>query len=185
MKTFVGFTAVAIAVLSGSVYAASVCSNATMDGTRILSSQSSADGAYYDVDGGAIDEGYGSPALVDDISFQFYNLGAGFHTGSINLATGDDSNYQTCSECLLVFQDFNDSTNQYTKAFFQSQGVLTIDPTTPPGSDPIILSWSNVKLVEVTIDPNTFISTPVPNGACYNIVSDTVFANGFESLPSG
>jgi hypothetical protein len=43
------------------------------------------------------------------------------------------------------------------------------------------MSWANVHLVEVTIDPQTYESTPVPGGSCYDIVSNEVFANGFES----
>jgi hypothetical protein len=185
MKSFVACAAIAVATFAGPVLAAGVCKNATMDGLRVLTASTDGFSKAYDVGGGANDEGYGSAALPDDVSFQFYNTGTGFHSGSFNLGTGDNNNYQTCSECLLVFQDIDTGTGNAAKTFFQSQGTLVIDPTTPPGSDPIKMSWTNVILVEVTIDPNTYFSTPVENGDCYNIVSDTVFANGFESAPSG
>jgi len=69
------------------------------------------------------------------------------------------------------------------KYFFQTGGSITIDTNSVPGvAADVGLSWSNVTLAEVTIDPdNMFTSTLVPNGDCYTVVADLVFRNGFEA----
>lgn len=118
---------------------------------------------------------YSTPTLADaakpdDFNIYFYGMPYTPATGTYDLAsTGVNDNYATCAECVYLFQDV-DMNDVEDKAFFQSEGTLTItatDPTLPNVSEG---SLTNVKLVEVTIDEN-FFSTPVPGGDCYVIPS--------------
>ena len=56
------------------------------------------------------------------------------------------------------------------KIFFQQSGSMTV---TAFGANANMCagSLSNVTVIEVTIDPMTFVSTPVPGGSCYTIPS--------------
>jgi len=154
------------------------CKQAVLDGTRVRVSDcgDGSCGVYQVGSDGMTDLGFGG-TLPDIISFEFYSQA----TGTFNLAIGNDSNYATCTQCVLIFQDLN-GPQDAQKTFFQTGGMLTIDMNTVPGvAADVTLSWSNVTLAEVTIDPTTFTSTLVPDGDCYTVVADVVFRNGFES----
>jgi hypothetical protein len=154
-----------------------VCKQAVLDGARVLVNDcgDGSCGVYQVGSAGTSDLGFGG-TLPDTISFEFYSSA----TGTFNLGIGNDSNYATCGQCVLIFQDLN-GPNDPQKSFFQTGGMLTIDASTVPGvATDLILSWSNVTLAEVTIDPDTFTSTLVPNGDCYTVVADKIFGNGFE-----
>jgi len=155
------------------------CKPAVLNGTRVRVSNcgDGSCGAYQVGSDGMTDLGFGG-ALPDIISFEFYSQA----TGTFNLAIGNDSNYATCTQCVLIFQDLNVS-QVPQKSFFQTGGTLKIDMNTVPGvATDVGLSWSNLTLAEVTIDPdNNFTSTLVPNGDCYTVQdSDVVFRDGFE-----
>ena len=156
------------------------CMPAVLDGTRVRVSNcgDGSCGAYQVGSDGMTDLGFGG-ALPDIISFEFYSQA----TGTFNLAIGNDSNYATCTQCVLIFQDLNGPQLIPQKNFFQTGGMLTIEMNTIPGvAADVGLSWSNLTLAEVTIDPETFHSTLVPGGDCYTVVdSDVVFRNGFEA----
>jgi hypothetical protein len=117
--------------------------------------------------------------LPDSIYFEFYDLGGGFPSGTIDLAAKGNDNYSTCTTCVSIYQDQPDG-SPAGKIFFQSAGSLTLDPTPPLGDPEVAFSLNAVQLVEVTIDEN-FVSTPVPGGDCYFQVGDSIFANGFEA----
>ena len=155
------------------------CKPAVLNGTRVRVSNcgDGSCGAYQVGADGMTNLGFGGP-LPDIISFEFYSQA----TGTFNLAIGNDSNYATCTQCVLIFQDLNVSQIPQ-KSFFQTGGTLKIDMNTIPGvADNVGLSWSNLTLAEVTIDPETFTSTLVPDGACYTVQdSDVVFSDGFET----
>ena len=158
---------------------AATCKPAVLDGTRVRT-DSCVDGScgVYQVGSDSVtDLGFGG-TLPDIISFEFYSQA----TGTFNLAIGNDSNFGTCTQCIVIYQDLN-GPNDPQKNFFQTSGMLTIDMNTVPGvAADVGLSWSNLTLSEVTIDPETFTSTVVPGGDCYAVVdSDVVFRNGFES----
>ena len=158
------------------------CKPAVLSGTRVRVSNcgDGSCGAYQVGADGMTNLGFGGP-LPDIISFEFYSQA----TGTFNLAIGNDSNYATCTQCVLIFQDYQDVLGSLVpqKTFFQTGGSLQIDMNTIPGvATDVGLSWSNLTLAEVTIDPETFTSTLVPNGDCYTVVdSDVVFRNGFEA----
>ncbi|HEV8463697.1 MAG TPA: hypothetical protein VGQ63_01685 [Pseudolabrys sp.] len=165
--------------LTPSPVAAAVCPTALLDGSRDLQLYSPGSAAEYFADSG-IDLGFGD-AREDGVSFLFYSFTGQLAavTGGFNLASEANSNLQTCEQCILVREDIDGQHNP--TLLFQTGGTLTIDPATPPGSDPIVLTWQNVTLAEVTVDNSTGISTFVPGGQCYRIVIDKVFADGFDS----
>ena len=159
------------------------CKPAVLNGTRVRVDDCTfgSCGAYQVGSDGMTDLGFGG-LDPDIISFEFYSQA----TGTFNLAIGNDSNYATCTQCVLIYQDYQDQNGLQVpqKTFFQTGGTLKIDMNTVPGvAADVGLSWSNVTLAEVTIDPdNNFTSTLVPGGDCYTVVdSDVVFRNGFES----
>jgi cysteine-rich repeat protein len=105
----------------------------------------------------------------DFFQIEFYELNDIQMTGTFDLAASPDDNYETCDRCVLVYADNTDTgTGKY---FFQESGAMQLDfVTSPPGTSPASAgSLANVKLIEVTIDPQTYESTPVANGACLTL----------------
>ena len=167
-----------VSLFVSSLAGATTCTQQILDGPRTLAIDNPGVFEVYMVDPQAnTDLGFGG-ALPDVISFEFYANGAPIGAGTFDLGSGDNSNYNTCSQCLRVLMDFDHGRPQ--KLFFQTGGTLTVDAMTLPGSDPIIMSWQNVTLAEVTIDSMTLVSTLVPNGDCFTIVADEIFADDFE-----
>lgn len=133
--------------------------------------------AVYELSTGA-DLGFGGPG-PDRIELQFFDS-AYNATGAFDLTAGGNANFATCAVCVLVVQEVGGGAG-VEKQLFQSAGVLTVHPSTPPGPSPVLdIELFGVRVVEVTIDPDTFVSTPVPGGACYR-EGDVLFRNGFES----
>lgn len=174
--------AAATFILPAESAVSAVCNKAALDGPRTL--ESVCDGgacAKYQVGAaGVTNLGFGGTA-PDIISFEFWSSDdTPLDTGTFDLGSGGNANYSSCRECILVFQDILNGVAQ--KIFFQTAGSITIDENTVPGAGPDVgLTWSNVTLAEVTLNPDTAESTLVPNGDCYAIVSDPIFVNGFES----
>ena len=168
----------ALCLVPGEHAVSATCKPAVLDGTRVRVSDcgDGSCGVYQVGSDGMTDLGLGG-LLPDTISFEFYSQA----TGTFNLAIGNDSNYATCTQCVLVFQDLA-APQDAQKTFFQTGGTLTIDMNTIPGvAAGVGLSWSNLTLAQVTIDPDTFTSTLVPDGDCYNVVADEIFLSGFEA----
>jgi hypothetical protein len=125
--------------------------------------------------GGMTDLGFGT-AAPDTLNFEFYFGGFGASgIGTFNLGTGDNRNFATCPQCILIHQDAG---TMFEKTFYQSAGSLTV--ANAPGTPMIDLTLNAATLVEVTIDPNDFTSNPVPGGQCYTYVPGYVFASSFE-----
>jgi len=170
----------AASLLVSSTAGAAMCTQQVLDGPRTLVGDTPGYDEVYWVDPAQnTDLGYGG-ALADVISFEFYANGGLITAGTFDLGSGNNTNYETCSQCVLVFMDLDSASGIPQKTFYQTGGTLTVNAMTLPGSDPIKMSWQNVTLAEVTIDPSTFESTLVPNGACITIISDVIFANDFE-----
>lgn len=130
---------------------------------------------YEFVTGG--DLGFGGPA-ADRIELQFFG-GAYNTTGSYSLSSAPNDNFATCEVCVLVIQDEGGGADP-EKFLFQSAGSLTVAAATPPGpSASLQVGFAALQVVEVSIDANTSVSTPVPDGACYR-PNGVLFANGFE-----
>lgn len=126
---------------------------------------------------GGVDLGFGD-ATPDILYFEFYDAAVGpGGVGTFDVGSGADSNYSTCIHCIKAVQD-SGSPNE--KIMFQSAGTLVV--STPPGGTTVDLMFDGT-LIEVTIDPATFVSTPVPGGECYTTVGgeiDLIFASSFE-----
>ncbi|MDX9721084.1 MAG: hypothetical protein RBU37_10060, partial [Myxococcota bacterium] len=91
--------------------------------------------------------------------------------GSIELGSlAIDTNYQTCSTCVLLYAGCTED-GGCEKTFFATGGTLHLDAIGKNGT-PFQGHLEGVELIEVTIDGNTFRSTPVPGGQNWCI--DTV-----------
>jgi hypothetical protein len=98
----------------------------------------------------------------DAFSFMVYDPGI---TGTIDLGSAENANFATCMGCLLVLEDL-DADGNPGRIYFQESGTLELGTTTPYY---LAGSFSDVSLVEITIDPDTGESTPVENGACLHV----------------
>jgi len=101
----------------------------------------------------------------DVFRLEFYGNTASI-TGTIDLSAAPNTTYETCEVCVLLGQDIMmDMSLTY---FFPTAGTLELGATSPPFMSGTL---SDVTLIEVTIDQDTFVTTPVPDGACYHITS--------------
>lgn len=75
------------------------------------------------------------------------------------------SNYADCSLCLFVFAGCDEGYD-CDEIYFADEGWLRIDAMAGP-DEPFAASLSGVKFREVTIDEETWESTPVPGGATW------------------
>jgi hypothetical protein len=116
----------------------------------------------------------------DYVYVEFYGPGVdptfdGDKKGSFTLGSGKEANFETCARCVLAEQDSGGSGDAL---FFASGGTMVI----ASGSDQMhgfpTVTFSDVTLVEVTLDDTTSVSTPVPNGRCLHL------ASGSMSFPS-
>lgn len=106
-------------------------------------------------------------AEPDELALELYEVGGEpFPTGTIDLAAGANANYTACSTCVVYREDFGDEGPN--KIFFQQSGTVDLGATTFPAPTGSLI---DVTLIEVSIDPMTFTSTPVEGGGCYHIAS--------------
>jgi hypothetical protein len=89
-------------------------------------------------------------------------------TGTFTLGTNADANYSTCDRCLLVREHAAGADDRF---FFASSGTLYIHPSSDVIHGVITAELTDVTMTEVTIDPDTVVSTPVPDGECFHIAS--------------
>lgn len=129
----------------------------------------------YDPDGVIAWGGPMTGDLGDGLSleyqFQFYDNIEASLANTFDLHAGNQANYSTCAICILAFG--RDANNQVVKQYFQAGGSITLseDPFT---NRHLIASIQNLQLEEVTIDQQTFTSTPVAGGTCANVPAFTV-----------
>ncbi|MCX5746810.1 MAG: PPC domain-containing protein [Proteobacteria bacterium] len=109
------------------------------------------------------------------LRLEFYGGLATTLTGAIDLTAGEQSNYSTCAACVRVLTLTADNMD-IAKQYFQDGGTLNLteDPTT---NLHMLGSLSNVSLIEVTVDPMTFVSTPVVGGTCTTLAALTLDAD--------
>lgn len=113
---------------------------------------------------------------ADDFSIELYGSGFdpalnGEDTGTFDLTMNADDNYATCSRCLLYFED---PTSPIGRIFFTQSGTFVIDATSTQLDGTITGTLTDVTLIEVTLDPDTFESTPVANGTCLHLATGDV-----------
>jgi hypothetical protein len=114
----------------------------------------------------------GDPDVDDIIQFEFYAP----DTGSFDLSAAPNDNYSMCSQCIVAAED------EGAVLFFQAEG--TMDVADDPTDGTFVGSLSGVRLVEVTIDPDTFVSTPVKDGACIEITDGDVASAEPPDVPA-
>ncbi|TNF24283.1 MAG: hypothetical protein EP329_25155 [Deltaproteobacteria bacterium] len=110
-------------------------------------------------------------ATADILSLEFYDTA----TGTFDLGTGDNTDYATCSQCVVLYADYDD-TNGAAATYFQTAGSITVDAATTPGDADFNVALTDVSFTEVTIDSTTYASTPVEGGACYTMTGTTALA---------
>ena len=116
--------------------------------------------------------------LGDDpaVYMEFYQNSEGtVAAGTYNLGTGDNANYQTCTECVRYLTDYVEDEG-YAHQYFQKSGTLKIDGVDDYGN---IKGTIAATLIEVTINSDTYESTPVAGGACFEIETAN-FDSGYE-----
>lgn len=97
----------------------------------------------------------------DFIQVEFYADGS----GRFDLATPPDDNYATCDRCVRMVVDGD-------RDFFQASGAIYVQSGSDPMGDPdsgggdVSVLLDGIRLVEVTIEKDTFATTPVAGGAC-------------------
>lgn len=89
--------------------------------------------------------------------------------GEFKLGEGDNANYMTCGQCVVVAED----ADAVARNYFQQSGTMTITDLKTDAEGGITEqsagSIVNVRLVEVAIDGNTYESTPIKGGGCLEI----------------
>jgi hypothetical protein len=90
---------------------------------------------------------------------------------AIDLSTGNQANYSSCAECVRVIT--HDATNTAVRTYFQSGGTVTLTAD-PIATKHVTGTIANLALVEVTIDPSTYASTPVVGGKCISVGNVTL-----------
>lgn len=122
-------------------------------------------GYYSDADA---DLGFGT-TLADELWVEFFDTDASAisDTGTFDLTTTENADYATCGQCVSVYGDIDGE--DYGFDLFQAGGTITVDAATPPADGKLTVTLTNVKLVTVTIDPDTLETTLVPSGPCYTI----------------
>ncbi|MFO0759436.1 MAG: hypothetical protein U0359_23280 [Byssovorax sp.] len=116
----------------------------------------------------------GDAATLDLGQLEFYDL---MISGKIDLSAGDEANYATCKTCVRVLEDADAAAGTVGKFYFQKSGSVDLGTSALPS---VTGGIDDVTLVEVTIDPMTFESTPVEGGACLHI---TKVDFAFDAIP--
>ncbi|MDX2091305.1 MAG: hypothetical protein SFX73_25830 [Kofleriaceae bacterium] len=107
------------------------------------------------------------------LNWEFYAGGSAL-SGAINLASGDQANYKTCSACVRLIV-INEAGDAIEKQFFQSGGTLNL--TEDPFTNQVLAgSTTDLTLTEVTI-ADDYTSTPVSGGTCISLGSLTLAAD--------
>jgi hypothetical protein len=135
-----------------------------MAGPQERDSGSTATGALWR---GAVPTDLGGDSFIN---FEFYT---GIAAGTFDLTMGDNANYGTCEACIRVVTV--DADGNLVKQYFQDGGTMTLS-VDPLSTKHMTGTATGVSLIEVTIDPDTFMSTPVVGGTCLSLPDLTLNA---------
>ena len=116
-------------------------------------------------------EGYSSEtAPFDILAIEMYSgeYGGPEGPGSYEI---DGSNYQDCGLCVLIYQGVEGQSAN--KTFYASSGGVEISEW-DEATNTIKATLTNAEFQEVTINDNTFVSTPVAGGETWCISSITL-----------
>ena len=117
-------------------------------------------------------------ALADYLTLELWQrYGAPTDTGTYALT---DENYETCTTCVLISTGCDATACE--KTYLATAGDLNLVDVGVVG-DPLSGWLENVTLVEVTIDPDTWVSTPVPGGQTW-CLDEVLFDLTIDAWPS-
>lgn len=91
-------------------------------------------------------------------------------------------NYNVCHTCLLVDHCPGGNCNNGTR-FLADSGTLEITALGTTEGDPLAATFTDLVLIEVEYDDQTFTTTPVPNGETWCINSMPLSANVVDITP--
>lgn len=120
----------------------------------------------------------GTTGTVDGLAIELYSSGS--YTGATTTGTYDlaGHDYASCSNCVVIRAECSGGT--CAKTYFADEGSLVITEWGGPGGS-FKANLVGVKAKEVTIDPNTFASTPVAGGGTWCLDGVSVEA-GIKSV---
>jgi len=96
-------------------------------------------------------------------------------TGTYNLT--NETQYSTCGACVMVWpQATVDGSGNVTPVdqYLATSGSITLTSVGPAGTGMLTGTVSNVAFQHVTIDPNSFMSTP--DGNCTSMIGSASFS---------
>ncbi len=102
--------------------------------------------------------------------FQSATFGGPTTPGSYTLSEAD--NYSDCGLCVLMQSNCDLDAGSCEKVYFARGGTVTFSTVPPAQADSISGTITGLQMQEVTIDADTFISTPVAGGA--GLCMDTI-----------
>ena len=120
-----------------------------------------------------------TPDILDiELYSNMTDFPADITTGTFHL-TVDDGEYLTCNICLLIYAKSAIASTgeiQPQATYLASSGTLTLTSVASKttGTGTIAGSLSNATFQQVTIDPGTYISTPV--GTCTTSLANLTFS---------
>jgi len=91
--------------------------------------------------------------------------------------------YATCTHCLVIAIGCTATSCDGAALFFPRAGTGTFTALAAAAGQPFSGTFTDVELEQVNVDPQTFASTPVVNGACMH-VSSLTFGSTLSS-PNG
>lgn len=110
-----------------------------------------------------IDSGADTSSLYLSLEDGYGVYENGLKTGQVSL-TGDETNMATCGACLQLYASTSAEEGMF---FMPTGGTLNVSSINGRFTGTV----SNVTFVEVTIDEETWESTPVPNGCTTQVTS--------------
>jgi hypothetical protein len=105
----------------------------------------------------------------DILAVEFYWFSGldGDAVGTFEIEGSEDTQYATCARCIRIQDELQ---NHYLAV----AGTVVIDADSQQEYGYPQAVITDLTLVEVTINPDTYLSTPVPNGQCFHVASMTL-----------
>jgi hypothetical protein len=87
------------------------------------------------------------------------------------------TNYSDSNQRILALEDpaYDGSGNMTAlgKTYFQQKGTISFD-SFDPATGMTVATITDLRLIEVTIESGTYISTPVDGGTCLELTTGTI-----------
>jgi hypothetical protein len=109
----------------------------------------------------------GSGPDIVQVEFYWYSGLDGDATGTFQIEGSDDTQYATCARCVRII-------DQLQRDYLAVTGTVVIDEASQQNYGYPQAVVTDLTLIEVTINADTYISAPVANGACFHLASVTL-----------